>query len=172
MADVPPVKVTGMKTAINTNVQVSIAIVTSPIADLVAAYGEVYPLSNLVCTASTTTMASSTTVPIAKTKAKSVNRLILNPATERQAKVPINETKTEMVGISVLLKSCKKKYTTMITNKIASNKVFITSSMEAYRKSFVLRISSITQPAGKSSRNSSNKSSNSLMISVALEPAV
>ena len=59
--------------------------------------------------ASTTTMASSTTVPMANTKANRVKMLMVNPAAIKQAKVPINDTIIEIEGISVALKSCKKK---------------------------------------------------------------
>ena len=54
-------------------------------------------------------MASSTTVPIASTKANSVKMLMVNPAAIKQAKVPINEIIIDIEGISVALKSCRKK---------------------------------------------------------------
>ena len=64
----------------NTNVEVTIADEIPFMASTVALYGDWYPASNLACTASTTIMASSTIVPMANTKAKSVSKLILNPA--------------------------------------------------------------------------------------------
>ena len=54
-------------------------------------------------------MASSTTVPMASTRAKSVRMLMENPAIFRQANVPTSDTMMESDGMSVLLKSCKKK---------------------------------------------------------------
>ena len=51
--------------------------------------------------------------------------------TDMTAKVPMIDTKIEMVGISVERKSCKKTYTTIITSKIASSNVFTTSYIEA-----------------------------------------
>ena len=76
-------------------------------------------------------MASSTTVPMARTSAKSVSRLIENPATERNAKVPTSATRIEIVGISVERISCRKTYTTRITSRMASISVLITSLIEA-----------------------------------------
>ena len=73
---VPPMKVTGMNTATNTNVVEMAALVTSLRASVVAVAADLYlPDSNFASTASTTTMASSTTVPMANTKANSVMRL-------------------------------------------------------------------------------------------------
>ena len=60
------------------------------------------------CTASTTTMALSTTVPITSTSANRVIILRLKPATERNAKVPISDTMIASAGISVERKLCKK----------------------------------------------------------------
>ena len=76
-------------------------------------------------------MASSTTVPIANTKANNVNRFILNPATAIKANVPMMETIIDTVGISVARISCKKKYTTSTTRTIANSKDLITSSIDA-----------------------------------------
>ena len=76
-------------------------------------------------------MASSTTVPMARTSAKRVSRLIENPARARKPNVPTNETRIEAVGMSVERMSCRKTYTTRITRRIASNRVFITSFIEA-----------------------------------------
>ena len=76
-------------------------------------------------------MASSTTVPIARTSAKSVSRLIEKPATERKANVPTSDTMIETVGMSVERISCRKTYTTRITSRMASISVLITSLIEA-----------------------------------------
>ena len=74
-------KLTGMNTAMKTNVVVMRAVVMPPIAFTAALYGDRSPSSSLACTASTTTMESSTTVPITSTRAKRVIMLRLNPAT-------------------------------------------------------------------------------------------
>ena len=72
---VPEMKVTGINTATNTNEVEIAAAVTSWSASLVADAAVYFPVSIFVITASTTTMASSTTVPMANTKANSVIRL-------------------------------------------------------------------------------------------------
>ena len=63
---------------------------------------------------------------MASTRANRVRMLIVNPAAVRQANVPINETMIEIDGIKVLLKSCRKKYTTRITRMIATISVSTT----------------------------------------------
>ena len=141
-------------------------------ASILAMYEDLYPTSNRACTASTTTMASSTTVPITRTSANKVIRLILNPAIDMNANVPISDTMIPTSGIRVERISCRKMYTTRITSKIASINVFITSWMEANRKSFELIICTISTPFGRSLRASSRKASICWFTSVALEPAV
>ena len=76
----------------------------SVIADMDASLAFVTPESILACTASTTTIASSTTIPMASTSAKSVSRLMENPKSMRKKNVPIMATGTAMAGISVALK--------------------------------------------------------------------
>ena len=61
------------------------------------------------CTFSTTTMASSTTRPMARTRAKREMVLALIPAAKRTAKVPMIETGTAALGIRVALQFCKKR---------------------------------------------------------------
>ena len=52
-------------------------------------------------TFSTTTIASSTTMPITSTMPNMVNTLIEKPSASSTAKVPINVTGTTMVGMMV-----------------------------------------------------------------------
>ena len=116
-------------------------------------------------------MESSTTVPITNTSANSVRMLILKPAICMAAKVPTNETMMEMDGISVLLKSCKKKYTTKITRMMAITNVSTTSWIEANKKSLELIIVMNSRPSGSSSLISDNNLEISAFTSVAFEPA-
>ena len=102
--DVPGINVTGMNTAIKTRVQLITATETSLMASLVALCALVYPDSNFAITASTTTMASSTTVPMARTRAKRVRMLRENPASLTTAKVPSSDTIMDIEGTSVALK--------------------------------------------------------------------
>ena len=101
-------KHTGINTAIKTNVVAIKALEIPCIASTVALYGDLYPASNLACTASTTTMALSTTVPMTRTKANNVIMLRLNPATFKNANVPTRETMMAMAGMKVERKLCKK----------------------------------------------------------------
>ena len=161
-----------MNTAINTSEEVITALLIPFIASILAIQEDLYPTSNLDCTASTTTMASSTTVPITSTNANRVIRLILNPATDIKAKVPISDTMIPTNGINVERISCKNTYTTRITRRIASIKVFTTSWIEANRKSLELIICVSSTPFGRSLRTSSSRLSMFWFTSVALEPAV
>ena len=81
-------------------------------------------------TFSITIIASSTTIPIARTKPNKVNKLILNPKAYIPANAPIIDTGTAKIGISVALQFCKNKKIIKITNKIASINVFATSFIE------------------------------------------
>ena len=117
-------------------------------------------------------MASSTTVPMASTRANSVRILILNPAATRQANVPINDTMMEIEGISVLFKSCKKKYTTRITNIMAIINVSTTLWIDANKKSFELIMVTNSTPSGSVFAISAISAEICSLTAVALEPAV
>ena len=91
-------------------------------------------------TASTTTMASSTTVPMASTRAKSVRMLSEKPASETMANVPSSDTTMDMDGMMVALRFCRKKNTTSTTRMMAMTSVSTTSSL-------VIRVTN-SRPAG------------------------
>src|SRR5690554_7891478 len=82
-------------------------------------------------------MASSTTIPIARTNVKRVSRLMEYSKRLRKKNVPIIETGTAMAGINVERKSCRKMKTTKKTNRKASIKVVKTLLMEASKNSLV-----------------------------------
>ena len=129
--DVPGMNATGMNTAIKTRVHEITATDTSLMASRVAWRASLMPPSIFAITASTTTMASSTTVPMASTRAKSVRMLSEKPANETMAKVPNSDTTIEIDGIIVALKFCRKKNTTRITRMIAMISVSTTLPMAA-----------------------------------------
>ncbi|CNV12896.1 Uncharacterised protein [Salmonella enterica subsp. enterica serovar Bovismorbificans] len=78
-------------------------------------------------TFSTTTMASSTSKPMASTIPNIVSVFIEKPNAASTAKVPNNTTGTAIVGINVARKFCRNRYITRNTRIIASTSVFTTS---------------------------------------------
>ncbi len=82
-------------------------------------------------TFSTTTMASSTTMPIASTRPNSVSALIEKPNRYITAKVPMIETGTASSGMIEARQVCRNRITTSTTSAIASSSVCTTASIEA-----------------------------------------
>ncbi len=82
-------------------------------------------------TASVTTMASSTTMPMASTSPNIVSTLIEKPSSGKKMNVPMSATGTVSNGISVARQLCRKMNTTSTTSTIASISVVTISSMEA-----------------------------------------
>jgi len=100
----PAIPATGINTATKTRVVAIIGAVTLLMASSVASLVFI-PFSILTCTASTTTMASSTTIPIASTKPSSESTLMVNPSNGKNIKAPIKETGIAIVGIRVARQS-------------------------------------------------------------------
>src|SRR6266550_3783775 len=97
----PPKKAIGTKTADNTSAMPTNAPVIWFIDFMVASLGESPSSAIRRSTFSTTTMASSTKSPMARTIPNMVSVLIEKPASESTANVPSRITGTAMVGISV-----------------------------------------------------------------------
>ena len=93
-----------------------------PIERIAASYG-VRPFSMCLAAPSTTTMASSTTMPIARMIANSVVRLTLNPIAAIAAKAPMMVTGTVVAGTSMARQSCRKTKITASTSSAASIRV-------------------------------------------------
>ena len=129
----PPKKATGTNTAQSTSTMAIMGPLTSCMA-LIAACLRGSPCSIWRSTFSTTTIASSTTMPMARTMPNKVRVLIEKPSISNPAKVPINETGTATAGMIVARKLCRNKYTTIMTKIIAMTKVLMTSSMETSMK--------------------------------------
>src|SRR5215472_23241 len=128
----PGINPTGTNTAANIKAMAITGAEISFMASTVASRGE-RCFSSMICwTASTTIMASSTTMPIASTKPNIVSVLMEKPSNEKNAKVPMTETGIARIGINVDLQFCKKKNTTSVTNPNAISKVFTTSSIETF----------------------------------------
>ena len=134
----PPMNATGTKTAERTSAIATTGPETSSIALRVAAFGSI-PCSMWCMTASTTTIASSTTMPIARTSPRSERTLTEKPRIGKTAKVAISETGTVRSGINVARQFCRKMKTTMITRRIASKRVWTISLIPSEIASVVSR---------------------------------
>src|SRR6266481_488402 len=106
---VPGNSATGTNTATSTSEVAITAPATSFIATDAALCGSVKPSMMCRSTFSITTIASSTTNPVARVIPKSVNVLIENPSSLMKTNVPISETGIVTAGISVLRQSCRNK---------------------------------------------------------------
>ncbi len=95
---------TGTNTATRTSVVAMTGAVTSSMAFSVACLGFM-PFSIFTCTASTTTIASSTTIPIASTSPRSERTFIEKPSTGKRMKAPTSDTGIAIVGMSAALQS-------------------------------------------------------------------
>src|SRR5512140_3668078 len=88
----------GTNTAQSTSAVAMMGLVTSLIARLAASTGA-SPSAIFLSTFSTTTIASSTTIPMASTSPNNDRLLIENPSASITAKVPTRETGTAARGI-------------------------------------------------------------------------
>ncbi len=130
-------KPTGTNTDASTQATPTTGPCTFCIAIMVASRGDLLLYLISYSTASITTIASSTSKPIANTMANNVSVLIEKLSTLKQANVPSRDTGTASSGINVERPLCRNKYTITATNSKASMKVIITSSIEAFTN-FVL----------------------------------
>ena len=102
----------GTNTAHSTRATAMTGPVTSSIALRAASRGG-RPCSSQRSTFSTTTMASSTTMPMASTRPNSEMLFRLKPTAAMTAKVPMMATGTAISGISAARQFCRKTSTTM-----------------------------------------------------------
>ena len=126
----PPKNAIGMNTAASTSAMPTSAPVIWPIDLRVASFGE--RPSSLIrrSTFSTTTIASSTSRPMASTTPNIVSTLIEKPNASITANVPSSTTGTAIAGISVARRFCRKIYITRKTSTNASISVLTTSSID------------------------------------------
>ena len=132
----PEMKPHGTNTAQSTSATPTTGPVTSSIARYEASRGE-SPFSIQRSTFSTTTIASSTTIPIASTRPKRERLLRLNPSPAMKANVPTIATGTAISGISVARQFCRNTSTTRATRMIASRSVLSTSAFDSSMKGVV-----------------------------------
>ena len=122
----PGMKAVGTKTAARMMAMAMTGPETSSIALSDASLGDM-PCSIWCSTASTTTMASSTTRPMASTSPKSERVLMEKPSMGKMAKVPTSDTGTARSGIRVARHPWRKMKTTRMTRMRASKKVCLIS---------------------------------------------
>ena len=133
----PGRKAVGTKTASSTSVVATTGPVTCSIAFFAASAAASFSSSISRCVFSTTTMASSTTMPIARMSPNIEMVLIDMPAASRTANVPISETGMARGGTSVARQSPRKRKVTRMTRPSAWNSVTTTSRMLIRTKSVV-----------------------------------
>ena len=105
---VPGKSATGTNTATRTSDVATTAPATSFIATDAALCGSVIPSTICRSTFSITTIASSTTSPVASVMPNSVSVLIEKPSNLTKTNVPTSETGMVIAGMNVLRQSCKK----------------------------------------------------------------
>src|SRR5690625_691493 len=126
----PSIKAKGMKTTVKIRVIPIMAPLIWGIALMVASLGGSPSSDIILSTFSTTTMASSTRIPMAKTIANMVNTLTEKPKVFITSMEPKIATGTTNAGIIVYRMFCKNTYMTINTNTIASSKVWTTCSID------------------------------------------
>ena len=166
----PGKKATGAKMAKSTRVVEMMGPVTCSMAFKVASRRARPSSSMRRCTFSTTTMASSTTRPMAKTTAKRLMVLAEKPAASRTAKTPIRDTGMVRAGTMVARKSCRKRYTTSSTITAVMARVEIISVMEAWTKRVESYMTSASTPSGNRDLSCSSWARTSVATCRALAP--
>ena len=139
----------GTNTASSTSVVATTGPVTCCIALIVASLAGSRSSCMMRMVFSTTTMASSTTMPMASTRPKSDSVLIDNPSDSITANVPISATGMVAAGIRVVRKSCKKTQTVSTTSTTAMNSVWTTSWIDAFTNIVVSYTILYSTPSGK-----------------------
>ena len=122
----PVMKAVGTNTEQSTRAIAITGPATSPIARRAASRAG-NPPANQRSTFSTTTIASSTTIPMASTRPNSERLLREKPNSRIAANVPTSDTGTATIGMIVARQSWRKTRTTMNTSTTASKSVFQTS---------------------------------------------
>src|SRR3546814_18172403 len=137
-----------MKTAASTEVIAMIGPVTSAIA-LRAASREDSPSPIWRSTFSTTTIASSTTMPIESTSPNSDSVFSEKPNTYMTANVPTNETGTATSGMIDARQVWRKRNTKMTTSRVASTSETNKPSTDAWTQILGTKEKRKTRPTDK-----------------------
>ncbi len=121
----------GMNTAHRTSAIAISAPPTSSMLLMAASRGR-SPASMLRSTFSTTTMASSTTIPTASTSPNRVRLFSVKPNIAMTKNVPISEIGMATSGITAARQVCRKMITTTTTSRIASRMVSCTAFTDSW----------------------------------------
>jgi hypothetical protein len=124
--EMPDRKADGTNTAHSVSAMETSAPPTSSIVRCAASLG-LMPAAMLRSTFSTTTIASSTTIPTARTKPNSDRLFSDIPQASRIVKLPTSETGMATTGISEARQVCRNRKTTPTTSRIAT-KIVVTTS--------------------------------------------
>ncbi len=160
----------GTNTAISTTVMPTTAPVIWPIALRVASFGDRPSSVMMRSTFSITTIASSTTMPMASTMPNRVSWLMVKPSSSMPMKVPSRATGITRVGMMVARMFCRKISITRKTRAMASISVCTTSLTDTLTK--VVESYGVNQltPCGKLPANSSILPCTAVATSSALAP--
>src|SRR5215469_3320337 len=153
---VPGKNETGTKTEISTRDVATTALDTSAIATDVAVRASVRSSLMWRWAFSMTTIASSTTSPVASVIPKRVSELMEKPNILMNANVPISETGIVTAGIMVARQSSRKRKITTMTIKIASSRVVTTSFTESPTTVVVSKAMTYFIPGGNDFDSSSS----------------
>jgi hypothetical protein len=171
---VPGKKPTGTNTATSTSEVAITAPVTSPMASEVAAWALMCssPMWRLMF--SITTIASSTTSPVARVMPKRVRVLIENPMSFTKKNVPTRETGIVTAGMSVLRQSWRNRNMVSTTKTMAMSSVNTTSQMDSLTTVVVSKAIPYRSPGGKrfDRRSSSARTPRSTSMELAWESCI
>ena len=145
----PSKKIIGKKTAANVT-EIEITAKKISFEPLIAASIGDMPSSTFLKMFSVTTIPSSTTNPVAKTMAKSVNTLMENPHKYMIKNVAINETGISINGLNAIDQSLKNKKMMMITKTTDIANVSATSTTDFLIKMVLSKAISNLISLGKS----------------------
>ena len=134
--EMPEMNADGMNTAHSVNAIAISAPPTSSIVLCAASRGDM-PERRFRSTFSTTTIASSTTMPTASTRPNSDSVFSENPRAARIAKVPTSETGIATMGMMEARHVCRNRITTNTTSATASRIVTRTSWTDCAMKPVV-----------------------------------
>ena len=155
MPEAPGCSADGMNTAASTTVIATTAPVIWPIALRVASFGDRPSSVMMRSTFSITTIASSTTMPIASTMPNRVSWLIVKPSISMPRNVPSRATGITRVGMMVARMFCRNSSITRNTRMIASISVCTTSLIEMVTKAVLSYGLNQVTPGGKLGASSS-----------------